>query len=106
MITVDHLNLPCLQSAQLLARRMQVIREARRICPSAPDYSSADVAMGWKYRRSTQGVDSDLAAHVASELKNGAMIAKESRKAREENESRRQRARPKNKGKNGGGDDQ
>lgn len=106
MITVDQLNLPCLQSAELLARRMQVIREAHRICPSAPDYSSADVMMGWKYRRSSQGVDSELAAHVASELKNEAMIAKESRKAREENESRRQRARPKNKGKAGGGDDQ
>lgn len=106
MITVDQLNLPCLQSAELLARRMQVIREAHRICPSAPDYSSADVMMGWKYRKSTQGVDSELAAHVAAELKNEAMIAKESRKAREENESRRQRARPKTKGNKGGGDDQ
>ena len=45
---------------------------------------SADVMMGWKYRKSQQGVDSDLAAHVAQELKNEAMIAKEAGKACEE----------------------
>ena len=31
MLTVDHLNAPCLQAAELLGRRMQVIREAHRI---------------------------------------------------------------------------
>ena len=84
MVTVDQLNPSGLQSAELVVRRMQVIREAHRICPSAPDYSSADVFMGWRYRRQNQGVDSGLAAYVATELKNDAAIAKESRKAREE----------------------
>ena len=45
--------------------------------------------MGWKYRRSGQGVDAGLAAHVAAELKNEAAIAKEARKAREEADHRR-----------------
>ena len=87
---------------------MQVIREAHRISPGSPDYSSADVMMGWKYRRSGQGVDSELAAHVAQELKNEAMIAKESRKAREEQDARPRNARNNNKkkGNDGGGGDQ
>ena len=46
MISIDQLNAPCLQSAELLVRRMQVIREAHRISPSAPDYSSADIMVG------------------------------------------------------------
>lgn len=108
MITIDQINVPCLQSAELLVRRMQVIREAHRISPGSPDYSSADVMMGWKYRRSGQGVDSELAAHVAQELKNEAMIAKESRKAREEQDARPRNARNNNKKKvnDGGGGDQ
>ena len=108
MATIDQVNLPCLQSAELLVRRMQVIREAHRISPASPDYSSADVMMGWKYRKSQQGVDSDLAAHVAQELKNEALIAKESRKAREEQDARRRGAQnnPKKKGSQGGGGDQ
>ncbi|CAE7391337.1 ANK1 [Symbiodinium sp. CCMP2592] len=103
MITVDQMNVPCLQSAELLCRRMQVIREAHRISPSAPDYSAADIFMGWKYRRSGQGVDLGLAAHVASELKNEAAIAKEARKAREEANLRRQNPRKPGKGAEGDG---
>ena len=90
MVTVDQLNPSGLQSAELVVRRMQVIREAHRICPPAPDYSSADVFMGWRYRRQNQGVDSGLAAYVAMEFKNDAAIAKESRKAREEQQQRHQ----------------
>lgn len=97
MLTVDQINAPALQSAELLCRRMQVIREAHRISPGSPDYTSADVMMGWRYRRSGQGVVQELAAHVASELKNEAAIAKEARKAREEAENRRRN--PKSKGK-------
>ena len=99
MITVDQLNVCALQSAELVMRRMQVIREAHRISPSAPDYTSADHFMGWKWRKSTQGIDAGLAAHVAAELKNEAAISKEARKAREEQQARR---RPQNKG--GGGE--
>ena len=98
MLTVDQLNAPALQSAELVSRRMQVIREAHRISPGSPDYSSADIMMGWRYRRAGQGVDQELAAHVATELKNEAAIAKESRKAREEAEARRRA--PNKKGKN------
>ncbi|CAL1154679.1 unnamed protein product [Cladocopium goreaui] len=98
MVTIDQLNPSGLQSAELVVRRMQVIREAHRISPTSPDYSSADIFMGWRYRKQTQGVDSSLAAYVAVELKSDAAIAKESRKAREEQQQRR-RNLPK-----GGGD--
>ncbi len=98
LITIDQLNICALQGAELLVRRMQVIREAHRISPSAPDYSAADHFMGWKYKKITQGVDGDLASFVATELKNEAAIAKESRKAKEEQAQRRR-----NPGKNSGG---
>ena len=99
MICVDQLNPSGLQSAELVVRRMQVIREAHRISPSAPDYSAADIYMGWQRRR---GVDSELAAHVANQLKAEAAIAKESRKAREEQQSRRKPPGKKDAG--GGGE--
>lgn len=89
MITVDQLNIGSLQSSELIMRRLQVIREAHRISPSAPDYSSADHFMGWKWKKATQGIDAGLAAHVAGELKNEAAISKEARKAREEAAARR-----------------
>ena len=104
LITVDQLNICALQGAELICRRLQVIREAHRISPSSPDYSSADHFMGWKWRRSAQGVDMQLASHVAQALKDEAAIAKEARKAREEQSMRR-----KNPGKGaqgGGGGDQ
>lgn len=103
LVTVDQLNICALQGAELICRRLQVIREAHRISPSSPDYSAADHFMGWKWKRSGQGVDMQLAAHVAQALKDEAAIAKEARKAREEQSMRRR-----NPGKNaqggGGGD--
>ena len=102
LICVDQLNVPSLQGAELVVRRMQVIREAHRISPSSPDYSAADHFMGWKYRKSGQGVDSELAQHVANELKTEAAIAKEARKAREEQDLRRRRNPPKKGGGEGG----
>ena len=101
LISVDQLNVCALQGAELVVRRMQVIREAHRISPSSPDYSSAEYYMGWKYRRGAHGVDSELSQFVAGEMKNDAMILKESRKAREEAQSRRQNS---NKKGGGGGD--
>ena len=101
MLTIDQLNAACLQCAELLCRRMQVIREAHGISPSAPDYSAADIMMGWRLRRSGQGVDSSLAGYVASELKNEAAIAKEARKAKEEADLRRRN--PRKTGKDGEG---
>ena len=89
MVMVDQLNVPALQSAELIFRRLQVIRQAHRASPGNPDYSSADYYMGWKFKRAGLGVDSDLSAFVATELKNEAAILKESRKAKEEQEARR-----------------
>ena len=103
MVTIDQIKVPALQSAELLIRRMMVIREAHKVSPPAPDYSSADIRMGWQYRRSAQGVVTAMASYVAIELKNEAAILKESRKAWEEAQLRRKN--PKNKkGGEGGGD--
>lgn len=89
MLVTDQLNAPALQSAELICRRLQVIREAHRISPGAPDYSSADIMMGWRFRRAGPGIDTSLAKHVAEELKAEASIQKEARKAREEQALRR-----------------
>ena len=61
------------------------------------------IFMGWRYRNQNQGIDSGLAAHLASELKNHAAIQKEARKAREEQAQRRQK--PGKKQESGGGGD-
>ena len=103
IVTVDQLNVSGLQGVELLVRRLQVIREAHRISPTSPDYSSAEHFMGWRYRKGAHGVDRDLAQHVASELKSEAMILKESRKAKEEAQARRRNPGDK---KGGGGGDQ
>ena len=100
MLVVDQINAPALQSAELLCRRMLVIREAHRINPNAPDYSAADIYMGWRFRKSGQGYDPALAAHVAEELKAEASIAKEARKAREEQNLKRRQG-PGKKGEGG-----
>lgn len=102
MLTIDQINVVALQSAELVIRRMMVIREAHKVSPSSPDYSSADIMMGWQYRRSAQGVVTEMASYVATELKNEAAILKEARKAREEASLRRQKP-PKGGDKGGGG---
>lgn len=86
---VDQINLPNSKGIELLMRRWQLIREAHRLSPQSPDYSAADVFMGWQYRR--EGINPEVAKFVASELKDQASIAKESRKAREEMQSRKGR---------------
>lgn len=89
LVTIDQLNLAALQGAELICRRMQVIREAHRVSPTNPDYSSADYFMGWRYRRGAHAVDNQLAAHVAKEMRDDAAILKEARKAKEEAQNRR-----------------
>eukprot|EP00435_Cladocopium_sp_Y103_P029379 s1915_g7.t1 len=89
--TQDQINVPNSRGFELLIRRWQVIREAHRLNPASPDYSASDIFMGWEYRRG-DGVHTELAKFVATELKDQAQIAKESRKAREE------MAQKKNKG--------
>ena len=103
-ITVDQINIPNLKGCELLVRRWQLIREAHRLSPTNPDYSAADVIMGWAYRKG-DGVEPTLARYVASELRDQASIAKEARKAREEQENRRGggRRNPKEAGGGGGG---
>ena len=103
MILVDQLNIPALQSAELIFRRLQVIRQAHKASPGNPDYSSADHYMGWKYKKVAAGVDSDLSAYVANELKSEATILKEARKAREEQQARRRGKGPKGAQPEGGG---
>lgn len=105
MLTVDQLHVSSLQSAELLSRRMLVIREAHKTSPGAPDYSAADITMGWRFRRGAQGVVPEMSAYVAQELKNEAAVMKEARKAKEEAKLRRQDPKGnKSKGQNGGND--
>ena len=105
MLTVDQLHVSSLQSAELLSRRMLVIREAHKTSPGAPDYSAADITMGWRFRRGAQGVVPEMSAYVAQELKNEAAVMKEARKAKEEAKLRRQDPKGnKSKGQNGGHD--
>jgi hypothetical protein len=102
--TVDGINLPNTIGGELLARRVQLIREAYRISPSAPDYSGADYFMGWGRRHAGGAVQRSLTAYVSEQLRSDAAIAKESRKAREERALRASRKPgPKGDGKGGGG---
>ena len=89
MTTVDQLNAPSLTSAEIMVRRVALIKEAHRISPSAPDYSAGDYFMGWGMRRSGATIAPALSSHVAEQLRSDAQIAKESRKAREEMALRR-----------------
>ena len=102
MVMIDQVNVPNLVGTELLMRRWQVIREAHRISPGSPDYSSADIVMGWTYRRG-DGMHQPLAKFVAEELKDQAAVAKESRKAKEEMAARtKNRPNPKAGGAGGG----
>ena len=94
---VDQLNLPNLKGGELLLRRWQLIKEAHRLSPQAPDYSAADFFMGWEHE---SGVNPALSRHVADQLKDRAAIAKESRKAKEEANLSRGGGRGKGKGRN------
>ena len=81
--TRDQVNVPGLLGCELLCRRLQVIKEAHRVTPSAPDYSAADHFMGWGSRAYGAAVSPELASHVATQLKTEAEILKEGREARE-----------------------
>ena len=94
-VMVDQVNLPNLKGGELLIRRWQLIKEAHRLSPLAPDYSAADLFMGWQQE---SGVQQTLAKHVSDQLRDQAAIAKEARKAREEAESRQGRGRGRGRG--------
>ena len=67
------MNLPSLVGGELLVWRIALIREAHSISPSAPG----------------GGIAPALSRHVATELQSEAAVAKEARKAREEQKLRR-----------------
>jgi hypothetical protein len=73
-----------LQGCDILARRLQLIEEAHRISPSAPDYSMSDHFMGWGGMQHGAVVAPKLREHVAANDRGDAAVAKEARKAREE----------------------
>ena len=54
MVMVDQLSIPALQSAELVFRRLEVIRQAHKASPSAGQYKKAVYGMG-----------ADLAVRVA-----------------------------------------
>ena len=99
MVCTDQLNAPALQCAEICARRLQLIKEAHRINPGAPDYTAGDIFMGSGLHRNGAAIDPGLSKFVADELRAEAAIAKEARKAREEKGLQR----GKGGGKKGGG---
>ena len=99
MLVVDQLNVCSLQTGELIARRIQLIEDARRANPSAPDYSAADHYMGWPYRSGGVTVAPALRKYVTEQVRGEAEVAKEQRKAREEQRLRRN---PKGKGRGQG----
>ena len=94
MSTVDQLNILSPTCAEILVRRVALIKEAHRISPSAPDYSAGDYFMGWGMRRSGATIAPQLSSYVAEQLRSDAAIAKEARKAREEMTLRKQKKKP------------
>mmetsp|Transcript_116243 Transcript_116243/g.369909 ORF Transcript_116243/g.369909 Transcript_116243/m.369909 type:complete len:90 (-) Transcript_116243:466-735(-) len=88
-----------------MGRRIQLIREAYRISPSAPDFSASDHFMGWGRRRGGEAAQQSFTSYVADQLRTEASIAKESRKAREEKNLRAHRPNPKGKGKGEGAEE-
>jgi len=103
--TIDQINVPNLKGCELMGRRIQLIREAYRISPSAPDFSASDHFMGWGRRRGGEAAQQSFTSYVADQLRTEASIAKESRKAREEKNLRAHRPNPKGKGKGEGADE-
>ena len=89
MVVVDQLNPPALQPAELICRRIQLIEEAHRLSPGAPDYTAGDHFMGWQIRRHGAVVAPALSQHVSDHLRTEAAMSKESRKAKEEAKLRR-----------------
>ncbi|CAK0835229.1 unnamed protein product [Prorocentrum cordatum] len=94
MLTVDQLNIGALQSAELLARRLQLIEDAHRGSPSNPDYSAADLYMGLQTRKDGASVVPAFQEYVAEGLKDEVAIQKEKRKAKEEAKLRKSGKHP------------
>eukprot|EP00971_Amphidinium_carterae_P125009 2476674-Amphidinium_carterae.1 len=95
MVTRDQLNVPSLTSAELLCRRVQLIKQAHAVSGVAPDYSSSELFLGLGQTRAG-AVNPQLSDFVSKGMKAEAEILKEARKAKEE------KAAAKKKGKGGG----
>ena len=93
-----------LAGGELIARRIQLIEGAHRASPSAPDYGAADHYMGWPYRAGGVTVAPSLRKYVTDQVKGEAEVAKEQRKAREEQRLRRKGPKGPGKGKEEGAD--
>eukprot|EP00959_Pyramimonas_sp_CCMP1952_P000844 16836-Pyramimonas_sp.AAC.1 len=59
----DQLNYPSLLAFELMSRRLALIKEARRVSPSQPDYTAADQLMGWSRRAGGAAISPGLSAH-------------------------------------------
>ena len=81
-VVYDQLDISSLASFELATRRVQMLEEAYAANPKQPRFDSQLHFMGQGRRASA--VAPSLIAHVASELRDEAAVAKERRKAREE----------------------
>ena len=81
-VTYDQLDISSLASFELVARRLQMLEEAYGANPKQPRFDAQLHFMG--QGRKTVAIAPSLTAHVASELRDEASVAKERRKAREE----------------------
>jgi hypothetical protein len=104
----DQLNLPSLHCVEILLRRAQLIESAHAINPSNPDYSNAEVFMGWGVQRGGALVAPQLSKHAAQKVGERATFMKEQRRYMEEmrlkkptNRPSPPNANPKAKGKKG-----
>ena len=72
---------PSLVCFKLLARRLALIKEARRISPSQPEYRAAAQFMGWNQRAGGAAIAPTLSAHVADQIEQESAVARESQNA-------------------------
>ncbi|CAK0802132.1 unnamed protein product, partial [Prorocentrum cordatum] len=72
----DQLNVPALNSMEMVVRRLQLVKSAYSQSASAPDFSGADHFMGWGPVTASASVAPKLAAHVATKFRDEAAILK------------------------------
>ena len=87
----DQLNLGCLESFELLARRAQVIESAHAFSASNPDYTHAEDMMGWGIQKGGALVSPALIRFAANKAAERSSILKEKRKFAEEMRLRKPR---------------
>ena len=83
-VSYDQLDISSLASFELAVRRVQMLEEAYAANPKQPRFDSQSKLHFMGQGRRNSAVAPALVAHVASELRDEASVAKERRKAREE----------------------